>query len=99
MMRDEKGRFIKGNGGGPGRPNKTREERYSMITMNACTFKDWEDIIKKAVSQAKRGDTSARKFLADYLLGPPTQKHEVTGSGGGGLEINLSWGDDAPIDD
>jgi hypothetical protein len=99
VERDENGRFIKGHKGGPGRPAKTREVRYHEITMSACTFSDWQQIIKKAASQAKRGDSSARKFLADYLLGPPTQKHEIGGKDGGGVSINLSWGDDAPIDD
>ena len=80
--RDENGRFVKGDGGGPGRPAKAREDRYYEITMTACTFKDWQVIVSKAVSQARRGDSVARKFLADYLVGPPPQRHEHTGEGG-----------------
>ena len=82
--RDEKGRFVNGNSAsvGKGRPPKEREDRYYEITMNACTFKDWNTIVSKAVSQAKRGDSVARKFLADYLVGPPPQRHEHTGEGG-----------------
>jgi hypothetical protein len=76
--RDEKGRFITGNGGGPGRPARAREERFLEITLQTVTYQDWKDIIQKAVTQAKRGDSQARKFLADYLLGPPSQKVDLT---------------------
>lgn len=79
--RDERGRFVRGHNGGPGRPPKAREERFMEITLSAVTFSDWKDIIRKAVSQAKRGDASARKFLADYLIGPAGQKVDVTSGG------------------
>ena len=78
--RDENGRFVKGHSGNPnGRPSKEREERFMEITLSAVTYTDWRAIVKKAVAQAKRGDNQARKFLADYLLGPPPQKHEISG--------------------
>ena len=85
--RDANGRFAKGNqvakgnGGGPGRPSKEREERFMEITLSAITFADWKKIVQVAAKQAKRGDNQARKFLADYLLGPPPQKHEVKSDG------------------
>ena len=85
--RDENGRFVKGNqvakgnGGGPGRPAKKREERFMEITLSTVTFKDWGEIVKKAVQLAKRGDTQARKFLADYLLGPAQQRIDLTSDG------------------
>ena len=31
------------------------------------------------MDQAKRGDSTARKFLADYLVGVPAQDHNVYG--------------------
>lgn len=81
--RDEKGRFIKGSVGNPkGRPPKAREERYYEITLSTVTFADWEEIIRKAADQAKRGDYQARKFLADYLLGPPLQRAQLLGVDG-----------------
>jgi len=78
--RNDKGQFVKGNSGGPGRPKKEREEKFLEITQSACTYSDWRKIIKRAVEQAKRGDSRARKFLADYLLGPPRQRHELMGT-------------------
>lgn len=91
--RDAKGKFVKGNKIGnnnhssPGRPKKAREERYYQITQSACTFADWKLIVKKAVSQAIRGDSAARKFLADYLLGPPPKELRITGARGDALLI------------
>ena len=93
MVRDGTGKFVKGNGGGPGRPKKAREERYREILLNTVTFDDWQDIIKRAVNDAKKGETSARKWLSDYLIGPPVERKEITGADGGPLMIALNWGD------
>jgi hypothetical protein len=96
--RDDRGRFKKGVSGNPnGRPKKSREQRYMSITMTACTFSDWKAIVKRAVEDAKRGDSNARKFLADYLVGPPVQKHAVANVDWANLVID--WGDgDDPAD-
>ena len=71
MQKDEHGRFIKGNSGGPGRPKKSREERYYKITMTTCTFEDWKLIVERAIKDAQKGDQAARKWLSDYLVGVP----------------------------
>lgn len=85
--RDEHGRFVAGNSASPGRPPKKREERFYEITLSACTYDDWAEIVKKAVAQARRGDAVARKWLSDYIIGPPTQRQELTGAGGEALTI------------
>jgi hypothetical protein len=92
-MRDEKGRFVKGNPGGPGRPTKEREQKYYEYAMNTVTFKEWQDIIKKAVTDAKRGDASARKWLSDYLA-PQNQRIEHTGADGEELKIVIEYARD-----
>ena len=93
--REANGRFAKGNqigkGNNGGRPPKRREDRYYEIMMNACTFADWKAIGKKAVEQARGGDKDARKWLADYLIGPAPKKLDVT-SGGESI-VWLGWGD------
>lgn len=91
--RDEKGRFIKGNKGSPGRAPREREERYYTILMSSCTFEDWKRIIQKAVEQAKRGDAQARKWLADYLVGAAEQRLDIT-SGGDKIIVRISGEDD-----
>ena len=94
--REENGKFAKGNPGGPGRPKKEREERFYEITLTAVTFDDWKAIVTKAKDQAKRGDAVARKWLADYLMGPPVQRNEITGKDGGAIIID--WDDHASND-
>jgi len=79
--RENNGQFKKGVSGNPkGRPKKSRETRFYEITMTSCTYADWREIVKTAVKQAKRGDASARKFLADYLIGTPEQNLNLTGN-------------------
>lgn len=86
--RDSNGRFKKGEyRGGPGRPKKERELEYYRILELSVSSDDWAVICVKAVEQAKRGDAVARKFLADYLIGPPVEKKEITGADGGKLLI------------
>jgi hypothetical protein len=85
MQHDEHGRFIKGNSGGPGRPKKSREERYYKITMMTCTFEDWKIIVERAIRDAQKGDQYARKWLSDYLVGVPDQPLS------GGVEILVRY--------
>lgn len=100
MERDERGRFVagnnaaKGNKGGPGRPKKPREERYYQILMTACSFSDWKRIVQKAVDQAKKGNPAARKWLSDYLIGVPPQRHELTGIDGEPLILRVKGFDE-----
>ena len=95
VRRDANGKFIKGQSGNPaGRPKKEREERFYEVAITAVSFTDWREIIEKAVAQAKRGDPTARKFLADYLMGLPTNKVEVTGAEGKDMTIRLVWQED-----
>jgi len=97
--RDANGRFVAGQSGNPnGRPPKAREERFKQITLSACSFKDWEEIVKKAVLQAKRGDATARKWLSDYLIGPPRAELDVT-SGGEPLVLRYvnNWRDSTTL--
>jgi len=92
--RDDSGKFAKGNPGGPGRPKKEREQRFYEITLSTVTFDDWKDIVNKAIAQAKKGDPVARKWLSDYLMGPPVQRQEVTGAEGGVIRVKLTGGDE-----
>ena len=92
--RDENGRFIKGSTGNTrGRMPKEREIKFYEVTLSAVTFDDWREIINKAKDQAKRGDAVARKFLADYLMGPPVQKSEIAGKDGGPIRYKVTLED------
>ena len=89
--REKSGKFQKGVSGNPaGRPRKEREDRFYEITASSVTSEDWKDIVLKAVALAKRGDTAARKWLSDYLMGTPVSKLELTGTDGNAISINVS---------
>lgn len=92
MTRDEHGRFIKGVTGNPkGRPKRQQEEMYYRILMTACSADDWTLIVNRAVADAKRGDAVARKWLADYLIGPPIERKEITGADGNAVVLTVVY--------
>src|SRR5436305_374880 len=84
--RDDKGRFVSGNPGGPGRPRRQVEQEYHDVMINAVSPEDWHSIIQTAVVQALDGSHEARRFLADYILGKPLQRTELTGAEGGPVQ-------------
>jgi hypothetical protein len=97
MTRDDKGRFVKGVTGNPaGRPKKEREQEYHDILVSVVTPAEWKAVVVKALEQAKRGDGVARKWLADYLIGPPVEKKEIAGTDGSPLKIIVEYADDTP---
>lgn len=91
VERDDNGQLKKGSVLNPkGRPKKEREQQYHEIMVSVVTPAEWRAIVVKAVEQAKRGDSVARKWLADYLIGPPVERKEVTGADGGPL-VFVNW--------
>lgn len=89
--RNPDGTFAKGHSKTGGRAPREREERYRDVMLTTVSFNDWERIVQKARDQALKGDAVARKWLSDYLIGPPVQRQEHTGADGG--PINLLWMD------
>jgi hypothetical protein len=76
--RNKKGQFVRGNKEG-GRKPRELERRYLDAVKKAVSVKDLVEIFQRAVTDAKRGDSQARKFVADYTLGLPAQKLEHSG--------------------
>lgn len=76
-VRDDKGRFIKGVSGNPGGKPVDRHKYIKKID-TTMKLSDWQQIINKAIDQAKRGDERARRWLSEYLLGKPQQHVDVT---------------------
>ncbi len=68
LQRDEKGRYLKGCDAGPGRPPLATEQEYVQATISNCTVAEWEQIVKRAVQDAKQGDAKAREWLSKYVL-------------------------------
>jgi hypothetical protein len=74
----ETGRFMKGTGGGPGRPPKKREEKYLERFRRAVTLKEFEEASQVLVNKAIEGDINAIKLLFQYALGNPKQVVEAS---------------------
>jgi hypothetical protein len=91
MTRDENGRFVKGHDKLGGRKSRAIEEAYLKIFKDTVSPDDWKEIIKRAVKDAKLGDATARKFIADYLIGAPVQKVDAHVTG----DMVINWGEDA----
>lgn len=90
VTRGDKGQLQKGSVLNPkGRPKKSREERYLKMLTTSVSDDDWQAIIDRAVSDAKRGDATARKWLTDYLIGPPIERKEISGVGGDTIVVTL----------
>jgi len=95
IARDENGQLQKGSVLNPrGRPKKEREHDYLNIMLSIVTDKRWKAIVTKAADQAERGDPVARKWLADYIVGPPVERREITGADNQPLTIRVVYDED-----
>jgi hypothetical protein len=61
--------FVKGNPGGPGRPKREVERRYLKALIGAVPIREWKEIVRRAVEDAKQGDGVARNWLSKHLCG------------------------------
>jgi hypothetical protein len=71
--RDQRGRFAKGNSGGPGNPFARRTAMLRRVLSTAVTEKDIAAIAKRLLEQAKAGDVAAARLLLSYAIGQPTE--------------------------
>ncbi len=69
--RDGRGRFLKGNGGGPGNPFSRQVAQLRSALIQAATPEDMKDIAQAMILEAKAGNVSAAKLLFQYLFGKP----------------------------
>jgi hypothetical protein len=70
--RDARGRFIKGNAGGPGNPFARQTARLRQALVAMVSEDDILDIAAMLIVKAKGGDLSAAKLLLSYVVGKPT---------------------------
>ncbi len=78
--RDEAGRFAAGNKGGPGRPRRAIESTYLATLGDVVGIDDWAAIVRRAVEDAKQGDSQSRQWLSRYVLGnEPTTLLAIAG--------------------
>lgn len=67
--RDSKGRFIKGNPGGPGRPPAASAHEHRRAMLAAVGPDVVARVMRKLAAQALEGDVAAARLLPDRVLG------------------------------
>jgi hypothetical protein len=81
MVRDNKGRFVKGVSGNPnGRPTRATEEEYRQAVLDIVPLERWKLMIEKQAIRAERGDLRAFEALAKYIA-PPIERSDITTGG------------------
>lgn len=71
--RDDKGRFVPGHTGGPGRPKKG--EALTDILQARI---DKEELAEMLIGRAREGDLAAVKYIYDRIDGRPKETVEQT---------------------
>jgi hypothetical protein len=74
--RDTRGRFAKGNRGGPGNPFARQVAKLRQVLLNSVTVGDMTAIANKLIALAKDGNVQAIKLLFSYTLGKPAEAVE-----------------------
>jgi hypothetical protein len=70
--RDGKGRFARGNKGGPGNPFNRRVAALRQLLLERVSDEDLGAIIDRLVEKAKEGDVSAARLVLSYTVGKPS---------------------------
>ena len=52
--------------------NRRTEGDYMAVLLDAVTLEEWRSVVTATVAAAKTGDTGARAWLAQYLVGKPS---------------------------
>src|SRR5262249_52855310 len=71
--RDARGRFTKGNKGGPGNPFARKVAELRRTLVNFVTEDDMKHVAFVLKERAMGGDLAAIKLLFQYVLGKPTE--------------------------
>lgn len=87
--RDEKGRFVDGHSGGPGRPKgslnfatKFKQAIEALAEQNNITGDKLEEqIVQMAIKKAREGDYQYYRDIMDRVYGKPQQSIDHTSGG------------------
>lgn len=77
--RDESGRFVRGNAGGPGNPHAGAVAKLRAIMLDEVSEQDMRRAVRALISVAHTGDVPALRELFDRLLGKAKQTVEHEG--------------------
>jgi hypothetical protein len=71
--RDENGRFLPGNRGGPGNPHARKVAQLRSALLGTVTEEDIKAIAAKLVAMARGGNLPAIRELLERTLGRPVE--------------------------
>ncbi|MFM7150897.1 MAG: hypothetical protein ACKO23_13730 [Gemmataceae bacterium] len=71
--RDHRGRFTKGNAGGPGNPFARKASLLRSVAIQCLSTADMQVIIERLIYFAREGHIPAIKLLFQYTLGKPIE--------------------------
>jgi hypothetical protein len=71
--RDSRGRFAKGNAGGPGNPYARRCAALRKAAAQAISDEDLVALMRKLLQQALGGDVAAARLVLLYAVGRPAE--------------------------
>jgi hypothetical protein len=71
--RDVRGRFAKGNTGGPGNPFARQMARLRRAFCKMVTEEDIQAVARQLLEQAKAGDVAAARLALSYTIGKPAE--------------------------
>ena len=69
--RDSRGRFAKGNRGGPGNPFARQTAALRSALLAAVTEQDMQEVAAALLLRARLGNLAAIKLLFSYVIGRP----------------------------
>jgi hypothetical protein len=68
-MKRKQSSLIRGTG-----THRRTENDYMGVLLDAVSLDDWQDVVTGTLARAKEGDSAARAWLAQYLVGKPEAK-------------------------
>ncbi len=75
-QRDARGRFAKGNKGGPGNPYARQVANVRSLILEMVSEEDLRSVIKSLITSAQAGNIQAARELLNRLVGRPPEGAE-----------------------
>jgi hypothetical protein len=73
----------------PGRHKRAFEEKFIGILRSSVSADDWQQVVAKALDQARNGDTKAREWLSNWMQGKVPDRIEHSGPEGEPVAIEI----------
>lgn len=98
--RDSMGRWLPGQTGNKeGRLSRQTETKYLEVTMATVTVEKWAEVVALALEDALDTENTphvrarAREWIAKYVIGEPSQMHQLLYKEEREFKITVTFGD------